>query len=101
MLIFARPSLMGVNEFYNTPLIKIYLSIRHLNLNGFNFNYLCNFVKKQIFIYKYVATHSTHVFHTLANIRNLWYPLFKKHSYFGYSRFTRFTQNRFFKNKNK
>ena len=94
ILFYNKTYLSKLNTTLTT---NIYLFTNYLLCNNYNykyvFEYLNYFFKIVLCLLKWISQTISLIF----NIKNLWYPLFKKYSYFGYSRFTRFSQNRFFK----
>lgn len=100
LLIVCEPFLLNsnysnysVDKYYKQYIINIYLSTIYLINYGINYNYMKGlfyiyFIKLRIFFRDlfYLTNY-------LGNIKSFWYPLFKKYSYFGYSRFTKYTTN--------
>lgn len=81
----------------NNLLLNIYLNLLYLISNYSNYGYIYNLLKYNTNIMCYYIIQITKLLSLSLNIKHFWYPLFKKYSYFGYSRFTRFTKNRFYR----
>ena len=100
-LIFTKSSLVNISVAYGDTQLKTYLYVLYITLGNVSYGYLVKLFQHQVNIIKYIVIQITQILSLFVNMQNLWYPLFKKYSYFGYSRFTKFSQNRFLKNKNK
>lgn len=85
-----------IDTYYRVYILNIYLMYIYILNYGISINYVKGlfyfyFIKVKILVKNIFLTVIT-----IIRVRSFWYPLFKKYSYFGYSRFTK-NNNSFYK----
>lgn len=78
-------------SFYRNLPSHSYLSLNYLINYKFNIIYFSQYISYAVLKFRLFLKSNAFIVVFLFRRKSLWYPLFKKHSYLGFSRFTKLT----------